>query len=198
MTARRSSVSGREVWGEVGCPRQPEPVPMSVPRVEPDSALRRKTPTRPLGFPDRAAARAVRLRSSARSARSRSARARCRSTQWGASRAVEMVGQDPSYVGLLAQAAEDRRLRRAGADHRARAAAARRLLAQALYLLGPRRGRPYVAGELPAVPGRQPHGQRAVRPPQGQLHRRASPTARGASRRATAASSSSTRSPTCT
>lgn len=67
---------------------------------------------------------------------------------WGPARAVDMVGQHPAYVGLLARlqkvAAFEEPVLIAGES-----GAGKEALAQALYLLGPRRGQPYVVVNCP-------------------------------------------------
>jgi DNA-binding NtrC family response regulator len=127
---------------------QPESVPMSIPRVDPVRVSRTNAPSRrPLGFPDRVlpdpsasilgAFSEVALRARALSIES-----------WGEPRAVEMVGQDPSYVGLLAKlqkiSAYDEPVLIVGES-----GSGKESLAQALYLLGRRRGRPYVSVNCP-------------------------------------------------
>ena len=68
--------------------------------------------------------------------------------EWGPLRAIDMVGQDPSYVSLLAQlqkvSAYDEPVLITGES-----GSGKESLAQALYLLGPRRGKPYVAVNCP-------------------------------------------------
>jgi len=68
--------------------------------------------------------------------------------EWGAGRAIDMIGQHPSFVGLLA------RLQKvAGYDEpvliTGESGTGKESLAQALYLLGPRRGKPYVSVNCP-------------------------------------------------
>lgn len=67
---------------------------------------------------------------------------------WGPSRAVEMIGQDRSYVSLLA------RMQKVAAYEEpvlivGESGAGKEALAQALYLLGSRRGQPYVVVNCP-------------------------------------------------
>lgn len=102
---------------------------------------------RPLGYPDRLPPN---LSSTVHGALSEVAlRARATSVdEWGPARAVDMVGQDPSYVSLLAKlqkiAPYDEPVLITGES-----GSGKELLAQALYLLGPRRGKPYVAVNCP-------------------------------------------------
>jgi len=67
---------------------------------------------------------------------------------WGAPRVVEMVGQHPSYVGLLAKlqkvAAYDEPVLISGES-----GSGKESLAQAIYLLGSRRAKPYVVVNCP-------------------------------------------------
>jgi DNA-binding NtrC family response regulator len=68
--------------------------------------------------------------------------------EWGPARAVDMVGQHPGFVGLLA------RLQKvAGYDEpvliTGESGTGKESLAQALYLLGPRRSKPYVSVNCP-------------------------------------------------
>ena len=68
--------------------------------------------------------------------------------QWGAARAVEMVGRDKQFLELLTKVAKV-------APHNGpvliigESGSGKEALAQALYLLGPRRGRPYVSVNCP-------------------------------------------------
>jgi|WetSurMetagenome_2_1015567.scaffolds.fasta_scaffold58060_2 DNA-binding NtrC family response regulator len=68
--------------------------------------------------------------------------------QWGATRAVDMVGHHPSFVGLLAGlrkiAAYDEPVLITGES-----GTGKESMAQAIYLLGPRCGRPYVSVNCP-------------------------------------------------
>jgi two-component system nitrogen regulation response regulator GlnG len=67
---------------------------------------------------------------------------------WGPARAIDMVGQHPSYVGLLARLQKvsiyDEPVLITGES-----GSGKESLAQALYLLGGRRGKPYVAVNCP-------------------------------------------------
>src|SRR5262245_28693182 len=68
--------------------------------------------------------------------------------QWGPGAAIDMVGQHPSYVSLLA------RLQKASAYDEpvlisGESGSGKESLAQALYLLGRRRGQPYVTVNCP-------------------------------------------------
>ncbi len=68
--------------------------------------------------------------------------------EWGASRAIDMVGQHPSYVSLLA------RLQKVSVYDEpvlitGESGSGKESLAQALYLLGLRRGKPYAAVNCP-------------------------------------------------
>jgi DNA-binding NtrC family response regulator len=68
--------------------------------------------------------------------------------QWGPARAIDMVGQHPSYVSLLARLQKvspyDEPVLITGES-----GSGKESLAQALYLLGGRRGKPYVAVNCP-------------------------------------------------
>ena len=68
--------------------------------------------------------------------------------QWGAARGIDMVGQHPSYVSLLARLQKvsdyDEPVLISGES-----GSGKESLAQALYLLGRRRGKPYVAVNCP-------------------------------------------------
>jgi len=103
-------------------------------------------PGRPLGFPGRL----PQSTSSIDAALSEVARrVQTASLQeWGPSRSVDMVGQDPSYVGLLARVLKvslyDEPVLITGES-----GSGKEQLAQALYLLGPRRGHPYVSVNCP-------------------------------------------------
>ena len=103
--------------------------------------------TRPLGFPDQlppdhsssidGACSEVALRARALSVE-----------EWGPARAIDMVGQHPSYVSLLA------RLQKAAVYDEpvlitGESGTGKESLAQALYLLSPRRGKPYVSVNCP-------------------------------------------------
>ena len=67
---------------------------------------------------------------------------------WGVHRAVDMIGQDPSYVGLLARVQKvanyDEPVLITGES-----GSGKESLSQALYLLGPRRGQAYVSVNCP-------------------------------------------------
>jgi DNA-binding NtrC family response regulator len=67
---------------------------------------------------------------------------------WGAARTIDMVGQHPSYVSLLAQLQKI-----SGYDEpvliTGESGSGKESLAQALYLLGRRRGKPYVPVNCP-------------------------------------------------
>jgi DNA-binding NtrC family response regulator len=108
---------------------------------------RRYESTRPLGFPDRLPPEQP---SAIHGALSEVAlRVRELSIdQWGAAGAVNMVGQHPSYVGLLARLQKvsfyDEPVLITGES-----GSGKESLAQALYLLGRRRGKPYVAVNCP-------------------------------------------------
>ena len=114
---------------------------------QPDDPTRRPAPARPFGFPDRlppdpssaihGALSEVALRVRALSIE-----------EWGLSRAIDMVGQHPSYVSLLA------RLQKVSVYDEpvlitGESGSGKESLAQALYLLGLRRGKPFVAVNCP-------------------------------------------------
>jgi DNA-binding NtrC family response regulator len=115
--------------------------------AEPVELTRRRASTRPFGFPDRlpsdpssgidGALSEVALRVRAASV-----------AEWGQGRAIDMVGQHPSYVSLLAQlqkvSSYDEPVLITGES-----GSGKESLAQALYLLGPRRGKAYVAVNCP-------------------------------------------------
>ncbi len=124
--------------------------PSSDPSFEPAAqgeGRRLSVRGRPLGFPDRlppdpstpiyGALSEVAMRVRAASIE-----------EWGAPRAADMVGQCPSFVSLLAGlrkiACYDEPVLITGES-----GTGKESLAQALYLLGPRRGRPYVSVNCP-------------------------------------------------
>jgi DNA-binding NtrC family response regulator len=104
-------------------------------------------PSRPFGFPDRlppdpsSAIHGI-LSEVALRVRGLSVQ------EWGPSRAIDMVGQHPAYVSLLAQlqkvSAYDEPVLITGES-----GSGKESLAQALYLLGRRRGKPYIAVNCP-------------------------------------------------
>lgn len=102
---------------------------------------------RPLGFPDRLPPDPSSVMHGAFS--EVALRARALSIQeWGPARAVDMVGQHPSYVGLLA------RLQKVSVYDEpvlitGESGSGKESLAQAIYLLGARRGKPYVSVNCP-------------------------------------------------
>jgi DNA-binding NtrC family response regulator len=108
----------------------------------------RRGVSRPFGFPDRlppdpsSSALQGALSEVARRVRDYSM------SDWGATRAIDMVGQHPSYVGLLARLQKistyDEPVLITGES-----GSGKESLAQALYLLGRRRGKPYVAVNCP-------------------------------------------------
>jgi DNA-binding NtrC family response regulator len=107
----------------------------------------RSKSTRPLGFPDRLPPDPS---SAIHGAFSEVAlRARMLSVEaWGQTRAIDMVGQHPSYVSLLA------RLQKVSAYDEpvlitGESGTGKESLAQAIYLLSPRRGKPYVSVNCP-------------------------------------------------
>jgi DNA-binding NtrC family response regulator len=104
-------------------------------------------PSRPFGFPDRlppdpsSAIHGI-LSEVALRVRGLSVQ------EWGPSRAIDMVGQHPAYVSLLAQ------LQKVSAYEEpvlitGESGSGKESLAQALYLLGRRRGKPYIAVNCP-------------------------------------------------
>ena len=109
--------------------------------------LTRRGSTRPFGFPDRL----PRDPSSAIHGAFSEVALRVRALsveEWGMSRAIDMVGQHPSYVSLLA------RLQKVSVYDEpvlitGESGSGKESLAQALYLLGLRRGKPYVAVNCP-------------------------------------------------
>jgi len=118
-----------------------------MPMPEPADLARRHTATRPLGFPDRLPPD---LSSAIHGAFSEVAlRVRALSAEeWGPARAIDMVGQHPNYVSLLARLQKvsvyDEPVLITGESGTGKEA-----LAQALYLLGLRRGKPYVSVNCP-------------------------------------------------
>ena len=118
-------------------PAEPTPLPAVPPVVRHG---------RPLGSPDRH----VHPSTSVHGALSEVAlTVRANSIErWGANLAVDMIGQDPSFVSLLAGvrkiASYDEPVLITGESGTGKEA-----LAQALYLLGPRCGRPFVAVNCP-------------------------------------------------
>ena len=120
---------------------------VSMPMAESQDLTPLRRSSRPLGFPDRlppdpstaihGAFSEVALRVRALSIE-----------QWGQPRAIDMVGQHPSYVGLLA------RLQKVSVYDEpvlitGESGTGKESLAQALYLLGLRRGQPYVSVNCP-------------------------------------------------
>lgn len=124
--------------------------PTSIPSAEGSPLVSRRTlgpRSRPLGFPDRLPPHpstgiygalsevAIRVREVS-------------VAQWGASRAVDMVGQHPAFVSLLAGlrkiAPYDEPVLITGES-----GTGKESLAQAIYLLGRRCGRPYVSVNCP-------------------------------------------------
>src|SRR5262245_34598861 len=104
--------------------------------------------TRPLGFPDRLppdpSSSAIQGALSEVALRVRSMAIQ----DWGMTKAIDMVGQHPSYVSLLA------RLQKVSVYDEpvlitGESGSGKESLAQALYLLGRRRGKPYVAVNCP-------------------------------------------------
>jgi DNA-binding NtrC family response regulator len=129
--------------------RERSAVPGLAPTPTPESPelTEHRKSARPLGFPDRLPSD---LSSSVHGAFSEVAlRARSLSVEeWGPARAIDMVGQHPSYVSLLA------RLQKAAAYDEpvlitGESGTGKESLAQALYLLSPRRGKPYVSVNCP-------------------------------------------------
>jgi DNA-binding NtrC family response regulator len=120
---------------------------MAVPITEPVNLTRRHGSTRPFGFPDRLPpdpSSAIHGAFSEVALRVRGLSIE----EWGASRAIDMVGQHPSYVSLLA------RLQKVSVYDEpvlitGESGSGKESLAQALYLLGLRRGKPYVAVNCP-------------------------------------------------
>jgi DNA-binding NtrC family response regulator len=104
-------------------------------------------PSRPFGFPDRVPpdpSSAIHGILSEVALRVRGLSVQ----EWGASKAIDMVGQHPAYVSLLAQlqkvSAYDEPVLITGES-----GSGKESLAQALYLLGRRRGKPYIAINCP-------------------------------------------------
>jgi DNA-binding NtrC family response regulator len=118
-----------------------------MPMSETEVVTHRHRFTRPFGFPDRLPPDEP---SSILGALSEVAlRVRQLSIEdWGPDRAIDMVGQHPSYVSLLARLQKisiyDEPVLITGES-----GSGKESLAQALYLLGRRRGKPYVAVNCP-------------------------------------------------
>jgi DNA-binding NtrC family response regulator len=118
-----------------------------MPMSETEAPTHRHKSTRPLGFPDRLPPDEP---SAIQGALSEVAlRVRDLSIEgWGPARAIDMVGQHPSYVSLLARLQKisiyDEPVLITGES-----GSGKESLAQALYLLGRRRGKPYVAVNCP-------------------------------------------------
>ena len=88
----------------------------------------------------------------------------------GADRAIELVGLAPSLNDALIKLEKIAKYREPVLIT-GESGAGKEFFAQAVHLFGGARQAPVRPGELPAVPGRQPHRQRAVRPHPRQLHR---------------------------
>jgi DNA-binding NtrC family response regulator len=104
-------------------------------------------PSRPLGFPDRLPPHPSSEMHGAFSEVALRARA-ASMEEWGPGRAIDMVGQHPSFVSLLARlqkvAAYDEPVLITGES-----GTGKESLAQAIYLLSPRRKKPYVSVNCP-------------------------------------------------
>jgi DNA-binding NtrC family response regulator len=114
---------------------------------EPATQTGRPGSQRPLGFPDQLPPDPSTAMHGAFS--EVALRARALSIQeWGQGRAIDMVGQHPSFVSLLARV-----LKVSSYDEpvliTGESGTGKESLAQALYLLSPRRGKPYVSVNCP-------------------------------------------------